>query len=434
MGTLFLIGFRSLFQHRTRTFLLGAAIAAVTMLLILLSGLSVGMRHTMLETATTLMTGHVNVAGFYKVTSGQSAPVVTDYQKVIDIARREVGSELDYISQRGRGWAKLISETGSMQVGVGGIDVAKEPGIRRVLVLKDGSFEGLNKPDGILIFAEQAKKLEAKVGDRLTIAAPTARGTNNTIDVTVVAIANDVGLLSSWNTFVNIQGLRALYQLNDKTTGAIHLYLKDFTRAQAVQAHLRKVFEKEGYGVMENDPRAFWMKFEVVNRENWTGQKLDVTNWEDEISFMKWTVDALTLLSVFLTTVLIVIIGVGVMNIMWITIRERTREIGTLRAIGMQRASVLQMFVIEGFLLGLFGTVAGTTLGLLASFAANAAHIALPVAAQLFVMTDHLILTPTVGWAAFGIVFITSILTGISIIPSLRAARMKPISAMSHFG
>jgi putative ABC transport system permease protein len=52
MRTLFLIGFRSLIQHRTRTFLLGAAIAAVTMLLILLSGLSVGMRHTMLETAT----------------------------------------------------------------------------------------------------------------------------------------------------------------------------------------------------------------------------------------------------------------------------------------------------------------------------------------------------------------------------------------------
>jgi ABC-type lipoprotein release transport system permease subunit len=249
-----------------------------------------------------------------------------------------------------------------------------------------------------------------------------------------VAIANDVGLLSSWNTFVNIQGLRSLYQLNDKTTGALHLYLKDVALAQEVQARLRKVMEKEGYGVMENDPRAFWMKFEVVNRENWTGQKLDITNWEDEISFMKWTVDALTLLSVFLTTVLIIIIGVGVMNIMWITIRERTREIGTLRAIGMQRTGVLQMFVIEGFLLGLFGTLVGTTVGVLTSLGANAAHISLPVAAQLFVMTDHLILTPTVGWAVFAVGFITTILTGISLIPSFLAARMKPISAMSHFG
>lgn len=282
MGTLFLIGFRSLFQHKTRTFLLGAAIAAVTALLIVLSGLSTGMRRTMLETATTLMTGHVNVAGFYKVTAGQSAPVVTEYEKIVELVKREV-PELDYVTQRGRGWAKLISETGSLQVGVGGIDVAKEPGFRKVVVLEEGSFEGLDRPDGILLFAEQAKKLDVKVGDRLTLAAPTARGTNNTADVTVVAIANDVGLLSSWNTFVNIQGLRSLYQLNDKTTGAVHLYLKDVAAAQAVQARLRQVLEREGFALMDNDPRAFWMKFEVVNRENWTGQKLDITNWEDEI-------------------------------------------------------------------------------------------------------------------------------------------------------
>lgn len=432
MGTFFLIGFRSLLQHRTRTFLLGAAIATVTALLIFLSALSVGMRRTMLETATTLMTGHVNVAGFYKVTSGQSAPVVTDYQTLAGIVREEV-PELDYLVQRGRGWAKLISENGSMQVGVGGIDVEKEQGFRRVVVLKEGSFDGLNTPNGIMLFAEQAKKLDAQLGDRLTLAAPTARGVNNTMDVVVVAIANDVGLLSSWNTFVNIQGLRNLYQLNEKATGALHLYLKDVGQAQAVQAKLRKVFEQKGYGVMENDPRAFWMKFEVVNRENWTGQKLDITNWEDEISFMKWTVDALTLLSVFLTTVLMVIIGVGVMNIMWITIRERTREIGTLRAIGMQRTGVLQMFVIEGFLLGLLGTLLGTALGLLASALVNASTWKLPVAAQLFLMTDHPVLAPTVGWAVFAITFITGILTGISLIPSFLAARLKPISAMSHF-
>ena len=89
---------------------------------------------------------------------------------------------------------------------------------------------------------------------------------------------------------------------------------------------------------MDPDPRAFWLKFETVNREDWTGQKLDVTTWEDEISFIQWTVTAhrpgspCTLIGV-----LLVIIVVGIMNTLWIAIRERTREIGTLRAIGMQR-------------------------------------------------------------------------------------------------
>ena len=64
-----------------------------------------------------------------------------------------------------------------------------------------------------------------------------------------------------------------------------------------------------------------------------------------------------------LVILLMVIVAVGIMNTMWIAIRERTREIGTLRAIGMQRTQVLWMFLIEAFLLGLAGTAAGRGLG-----------------------------------------------------------------------
>ena len=81
------IAFRSLVQHRRRTLFLGTAIAAVTALLVLLNGLSTGVRETMIDTATTLSTGHVNVGGFFKVTAGQAAPVVTDYKKVLEVAQ-----------------------------------------------------------------------------------------------------------------------------------------------------------------------------------------------------------------------------------------------------------------------------------------------------------------------------------------------------------
>ena len=52
-----------------------------------------------------------------------------------------------------------------------------------------------------------------KVGDTLTLSAPTMRGTNNTVDVRVVAIAANVGMLSAFNIFVPNETLRALYQL-----------------------------------------------------------------------------------------------------------------------------------------------------------------------------------------------------------------------------
>ncbi len=79
MTQLLLIALRNLGSHKRRTLMLGGAIAGVTALLVVLMGLSNGIQATTVETATTLMTGHVNVAGFYKVTAGLSAPVVTAF-------------------------------------------------------------------------------------------------------------------------------------------------------------------------------------------------------------------------------------------------------------------------------------------------------------------------------------------------------------------
>ncbi len=430
---LLLVALRSLLQHRTRTGLIGGAVAVVTAALITVSGVYVGMKNTLLVSATTLMSGHVNVSGFFKPTASQAAPVVTDYKKLIEIVRAET-PELDYVVQRGRGWAKLISDTGSMQAGIGGIDIANEPGFKKVVQVKSGDIEGLRRPDALLLFEEQARRLGVKVGDKLTFAAPTPRGTNNTVDVTVVAIAANIGMLSSWNTFMNDQGLRRLYQLNDETTGAVQLYLKDIGQVKPVQERLRKVFAQRGYEVMDPDARPFWMKFDSVNRESWTGQKLDVTNWEDETAFVQWFVTLITVAATTVIFILVVIIAVGIMNVMWITIRERTREIGTLRAVGMQRRSVLAMFVTEGLLLGLFGTLAGVVLGLALALSVNAAQVDLPKGARLVLMSEHLVVTPTLGWLVFAVLFITAAITSISVIPSFLAARLKPITAMSHLG
>jgi putative ABC transport system permease protein len=430
---MWLIAARSLLQHRIFTSVLGLAIALVTANLIAITGISEGMRKTLLVSATTMVSGHVNVSGFFKSTASQSAPVVTGYKQLREKVRAEV-PELDYIVQRGRGWAKLISDTSSLQVGIGGIDVANEPGFRQVVILKDGNLDGLAKPDGLLLFEEQATKLGVKVGDSLTFSAPTFRGTNNTLDVTVVAIAANIGMLSSWNVFLNDEGLRRLYQLNDETTGALMLYLKDIEVVPQVMSRLRTTLSQKGYQLMDANPEPFFRKFDAVNRESWTGQKLDVTSWEDETSFVKWFITLFSLLASIVTFLLVSVIGVGIMNVMWITIRERTREIGTLRAVGMQRSSVLQMFVTEGFLLGLIGTVLGALLGVGISLLVNNSRILLPKGMQFIFLSERLVVTPTPFWVVFAVVFITGTITLVSIIPSFRAARLKPVSAMSHVG
>jgi ABC-type lipoprotein release transport system permease subunit len=303
-----------------------------------------------------------------------------------------------------------------------------------VVQVREGRLEDLAQPNTLLIFEEQAKKLEVKVGDSVTLSAPTLRGTSNTVDVRVVAIAANVGMLSSFNVYVPNTTLRGLYQLREDATGALMLYLKDMSAIPAVQARLYKRLPELGYQVMDHSPQAFFMKFETVNREAWTGQKLDITNWEDEISFVKWTLSALDALTGVLTFVLLIIIAVGIMNTLWIAIRERTREIGTLRAIGMQRGYVLVMFLLEALVLGLLGTAVGALAGLGVCMAINAADVTVPVAVQVFILSDKLHLVVNPGSMLGAVTFITLCTTAISLVPSFLAARMKPVTAMHHIG
>jgi len=431
----FTIAFRNLVQHSRRSLFLGVAIGSVTALLVLLNGLSTGVRETMIDTATTLSTGHVNVGGFYKVTAGQAAPVVTDYRKVLEVVKKTV-PEMEFAVQRGRGWAKLVSDTSSMQAGVTGVDIRNEPKFASVLQMESGKLDDLGQPGTILLFDNQAEKLGVKVGDALTISAPTTRGTNNTVDVRVIGIAHSLGLLSTWNTFVPIQTLRALYQLNQDSTGVIQIMLhrNDLAKIPAIAARLRQSLDQAGYRVMEPDPRAFWMKFQSVSREDWTGQKLDITSWEDEISFMTWTLSALQGLSVVLIAILVAIIVIGIMNTMWIAIRERTREIGTLRAIGMHRRQVLWMFLLESLMLGLLSTIAGALAGWAIAAGLNAAHIPVPHGLQFFLMSPHLNLAVHGGLLVTAVVAITLVTGAAAFYPSIKAARLRPVVAMSHFG
>src|SRR5512147_1101357 len=131
------IAWLNLLQHTRRNLFLGGALAATTGLLVLLNGLVDGMKASLLDSATTLMTGHVNVGGFYKVTSGTAAPLVTDYPKVLEETRKHV-PELDYATVRVRGWAKGVSERSSMDLVLSGVDVRNEPGFPKVVRVLSG--------------------------------------------------------------------------------------------------------------------------------------------------------------------------------------------------------------------------------------------------------------------------------------------------------
>jgi putative ABC transport system permease protein len=426
---------RNLLRHTRRTLFLTCALGATTGLLVLLLGLIGGVRETMMQSATSLTSGHINVGGFFKATAGQVVPAVTEYPKVLEVVNSAL-PEMKSSYQRVRGGARLVSDFGSIRGMISGLDIKSEPKLRQVIQVSDGNFDDLAQRNTILIFESQNKKLKVNVGDMVTVSAETGRGVANTVDCRVVAIARDVGVLSQFSLFVPADTLRTLYQFRPDATGAIHIHLSpgDVSRVAELATRLRKALEQAGYQVMKPDPQAFFLKIGSLERENWIGQKLDVSTWEDEVSFMTWTLALLNSITAILMAFLIGIVITGLMNTMWVAIRERTREIGTLRAIGMQRRTVLLLFLFESLLLGAAGTTIGAAGGWCFAALLNALHIRVPMGGQLVLMSDHLQLAlslPTVAMASLTITLVTGLA---ALYPSRRAARLPPVAAMSHFG
>jgi putative ABC transport system permease protein len=442
-----IIALRNLLQARRRTLLLGFALSTVTLLLVLLMSWSNGISETMVRSATALSSGHVNVAGFFKTTPSDAAPLVASVKEVRK-AVEELVEGVDYIVTRQRGWARIVSDTGSLQTGIGGIDVSKDKRFLDVVTLAPeseykeggrsqivGDVMNLAKTNNVLLFVKQAKRLGVEVGDKITVTIETMTGLTNSVDLTVAAIGKDVGLLSGWNIYMSQKSVQTLYDLSPAAAGVIMVYLNDITRSNSVMKTLGEQLKTRGFRVMDHDPNPFWAKFDTVVAEDWVGQKLDLTTWRDEVSFLTWILRAIDSVSFVLISILVVIIAIGIMNAMWISVRERTNEIGTIRALGMGKSRVLLMFMTEALLLGFGSTLFGAVMGAILSLGIDAMNIVVPVrAVQVMLMSDTLHFSVNLQTVLGAVASFTCIVGIAALWPAYRASQLQPVTAINHVG
>jgi putative ABC transport system permease protein len=139
----------------------------------------------------------------------------------------------------------------------------------------------------------------------------------------------------------------------------------------------------------------------------------------------------LKIILTFIGTLTLMIGGVGVMNIMLVSVTERTREIGVRKALGARRRHLLLQFLLEALVI----TFSGGLIGIVLAWVLTKVAGVRPFLGQLIGDpsggTDiHLILTPDVVISATVILVLTGVLSGLW--PALRAARMDPIEALRY--
>ena len=164
---------------------------------------------------------------------------------------------------------------------------------------------------------------------------------------------------------------------------------------------------------------------QILKSRHRPGAEYDVENLTSLLESARKISRALTVLLVLIALIALAISGVGIMNIMLVTVTERTHEIGIRKAVGAPRDAILYQFLMEAFLIS--GT--GALMGILIA-------VAIPIAINLVLraMPEAIGIRVPVSWVSVVLAFVVSCSTGLifGYLPANRAARLHPTESLRY--
>ena len=158
---------------------------------------------------------------------------------------------------------------------------------------------------------------------------------------------------------------------------------------------------------------------EILESRHRPGVRFKVESLQAILDAAKNISLGMRLLLILISAIALVISGIGIMNIMLVTVTERTREIGVRLAVGARRRDILTQFLIEAVMISLIGGLAGIALG-----------VAIPLSVKFFVENIDI----PISHASIVVAFAVSCGVGLAfgMLPANRAARLNPTEALRY--
>lgn len=335
MGRLIAMAWRNFWRNRRRTLIAVVAIILGLILMFFFDGIFGGSEQTIYGNLVRLEGGNVQVhaPGFLERAKRLPLLPLDDPEAIVQaaLAQPNVVAASSRINTAGM----VSSREGNFPGVIIGIEPEKEAPVSLVAEnIVQGRFLVADDQDVILIGQALAERLDVGIGDRITLIGRTTHEEMRRRTMTVEGIY-DIGLseVEKRMIYVSLAEAQTLFELRDQATEVV-ISLEQVGQEPPVVNSLRAALP--GY---------------------------EVDSWETLNPDMKQTMEVNKQFMDLFGMVIMLIAGVGILNLMLMSVFERTREIGLLAAMGLKRREIMTLFLLEGILIGVVGVVIGCTLG-----------------------------------------------------------------------
>ncbi len=158
---------------------------------------------------------------------------------------------------------------------------------------------------------------------------------------------------------------------------------------------------------------------DILARRHRQGAQYSVEDLQAFLEAANTIANVLTIVLIIVSAIALVISGIGIMNIMLVTVTERTREIGLRMAVGASRREIMLQFLVESVLISLAGGIIGIIIGLI-----------LPLSVRLITDQVRVPISPLSVLVAFAVSFTVGV--GFGLLPARRASQLNPTEALRY--
>ncbi|NLJ74345.1 MAG: FtsX-like permease family protein [Firmicutes bacterium] len=438
MSMILKVASRNILRQKKRSFLLAGAIAFGMFVITMINALTGGVVENIRVNFSHALGGHIFVSGREYTDHGSVIQRIRNEDQLTALLE-ENGAVIESVTKRSQALPTLIFGSKQTMHLVYGVDFEEEEKLLESLVVTDGSLANVSRHNSLILPGPIGDRLGVQPGETILVRLETLTGQQNVGEFMVEAFIEDQERFGLSAAYANRDYLNSLIGLGEDEYQSLNMFLTDMDEIDKLGATFRTALgvpaERDQSKFQEiSEDEAMETFLSNVRTEDitpWEGTRYRVTTLNQIMEPVEAMVYVLNKVGLIIFVILLVITAVGITNTFRMILVERTKEIGTMRAFGMQQETVKYIFLMEALLLSLAGGVAGVGVTAIVAFVLGKIEFTTLPAMQFFLNQGHITFSISLGSVVLNLVIVLVMSLIAAYWPARAAAKLSPIKALS---